>query len=57
MTVSDGLTVPQAAAYLAARGYPCSLGTVRALAKSGRLKHQRPGPSARGDALPRISAR
>jgi hypothetical protein len=42
------MTVVEAMAYLAERGYPCSKGTVRALVNAGQLKCFRPGPTGKG---------
>ena len=42
------MTAREAVAYLAIHGYSCSIGTVRALANTGKLKHYRPGLSERG---------
>lgn len=42
------MTVKEAADYLTERGYRCGGGTVRALARSGRLRCYRPGATGRG---------
>lgn len=42
------MNVRDAAIYLSARGYRCSPGTVRALAKAGKVSHYRPGVTGRG---------
>ena len=42
------MTASEAVAYLAERGYPCGVGTVRALARSGRLSCFRPGLTRKG---------
>ena len=42
------MNLREAAEYLSAKGYRCSVGTVRKLARADRLKHYRPGLSGRG---------
>lgn len=42
------MTVKEAMTYLSEKGYRCSAGTVRALAKRGRLRYYRPGVGSQG---------
>jgi hypothetical protein len=42
------MTVREAVDYLTTRGYPCSTGTVRALAKAKTLHCYRPGVTGKG---------